>query len=447
MMLSMCLFFFLMIRRPPGSTRTDTLFPYTTLFRSSWDLSRDSPGPWKEQQRTIEQRGRIVEFELETKASDGTMRTIRISGKPIYDQGGHYIGYRGTGTDVTATVLARREAGRRRELLDNSFENLGQGVAIVDRDRKVVMVNRHLLEILDIPEGELTIGSDFADFFHYLARRGEYGPGDPRRLAEERYAMIACTQPYTLEHQRPNGRIIEVRGQPLPSGGVVIACRDVTGKRMAQATLESSERFMRGIIDSALDAFVSVDRSDRVLDWNSSAEKIFGWSRDEAIGRSLGDLILPERLRAAHRELLAGGMKGDGGRVTGGRRETTARRRDGTEFPVEASLSAQAADGSTIFTAFIRDITPRRQFESRLLQAKEAAEAASRAKSQFLANMSHELRTPLNAIIGFAGIMVRQMMGPLGEHYAEDAGGIHQSGRHPLDLIKGEGRAPGWTTT
>src|SRR3546814_5014812 len=73
---------------------------------------------------------------------------------------------------------------------------------------------------------------------------------------------------------------------------------------MAQATLESSERFMRGIIDSALDAFVSVDRSDRVLDWNSSAEKIFGWSRDEAIGRSLGDLILPDRLRAAHRELL-----------------------------------------------------------------------------------------------------------------------------------------------
>src|SRR3546814_1477687 len=135
-------------------------------------------------------RGRICEFERGTKAYDGTMRTIRISGKPIYDQGGHYIGYRGTGTDVTATVLARREAGRRRELLDNSFENLGQGVAIVDRDRKVVMVNRHLLEILDIPEGELTIGSDFADFFHYLEPRREYGPGDPRLLAAEGYSMI-----------------------------------------------------------------------------------------------------------------------------------------------------------------------------------------------------------------------------------------------------------------
>src|SRR3546814_12896842 len=119
---------------------------------------------------------------LETKASDGTMRTIRISGKPIYDQGGHYIGYRGTGTDVTATVLARREAGRRRELLDNSFENLGQGVALVDRDRKVVMVNRHLPELLDIPEGELTIGSDFAAFFHYLSRRRDYRPRDHPRL-------------------------------------------------------------------------------------------------------------------------------------------------------------------------------------------------------------------------------------------------------------------------
>src|SRR3546814_8893307 len=98
---------------------------------------------------------------------------------------------------------------------DWSSDVCSSDLAIVDRDRKVVMVNRHLLEILDIPEGELTIGSDFADFFHYLARRGEYGPGDPRRLAEERYAMIACTQPYTLEHQRPNGRIIEVRGQQI----------------------------------------------------------------------------------------------------------------------------------------------------------------------------------------------------------------------------------------
>src|SRR3546814_4697652 len=92
-------------------------------------------------------------------------------------------------------------------------------------------------------------------------------------------------------------------------------------------------------------------------------------------------------------------MKGDGGRVSGGRRETTARRRDGTEFPVEASLSAQAADGSTIFTAFIRDITPRRQFESRLLQAKEAAEAASRAKSQFLANRSEEHTSELPSLM------------------------------------------------
>src|SRR3546814_8615104 len=106
-------------------------------------------------------------------------------------------------------------------------------------------------------------------------------------------------------------------------------------------------------------------------------------------------------------------MKGDGGRVSGGRRETTARRRDGTELPVEASLSAQAADGSTIFTAFIRDITPRRQFESRLLQAKEAAEAASRANSQFLANMSHrseELTSELQTLMrnSYAGFCMKK---------------------------------------
>src|SRR3546814_17866962 len=95
---------------------------------------------------------------LETKASDGTMRTIRISGKPIYDQGGHYIGYLGTGTDVTATVLARREAGRRRELLDNRIEIQGQGVAIVDRAGQVRMVTHHQLEISVTPEGARPYG-------------------------------------------------------------------------------------------------------------------------------------------------------------------------------------------------------------------------------------------------------------------------------------------------
>src|SRR3546814_90887 len=104
-------------------------------------------------------------------------------------------------------------------------------------------------------------------------------------------------------------------------------------------------------------------------------------------------------------------------------------------FVVVVSVFKQKTAYEIRISDWSSDVCSSDLFESRLLQAKEAAEAASRAKSQFLANMSHELRTPLNAIIGFAEIMVRQMMGPLGEHYAEYAGDIHQSGRHLLDLI------------
>ena len=76
--------------------------------------------------------------------------------------------------------------------------------------------------------------------------------------------------------------------------------RDMTESRLAQEALRESEQLARGIIDTALDAFVRVDESDRILDWNPQAEKMFGWPREEVLGKVLVDLIVPEAQRAGH---------------------------------------------------------------------------------------------------------------------------------------------------
>lgn len=200
---------------------------------------------------------------------------------------------------------------------------------------------------------------------------------------------------------------VEISLSPLetPDGTFVAAAiRDVS------ARLEGEVRF-RALLESAPDAMVIADESGTIVLANHQTERLFGWSGDELVGQPVEQLV-PERYRSRHYEHRTEYTAHARVRPMGAGTELYGLRKDGTEFPVEISLSPIATAEGTLVSAAIRDTTERMRTEQRLQRAlereREATEhlrSVDRLKDEFLSIVSHELRTPLTAIAGFAEVL------------------------------------------
>lgn len=180
--------------------------------------------------------------------------------------------------------------------------------------------------------------------------------------------------------------------------GVVLWLNRVAAREQA-LTARVSER-LAATIDTALDAIIVADHEGRIIQYNPSAEKTFGYARADAMGRDLGTLIVPPGLRAAHTAGMARmRQSGQFKVVNAGRIQITALHRSGREFPVELAISSADGDQGRIFISFLRDISDRLAAEAELTSTRDKAVAAGRAKTEFVAVMSHEMRTPLNGVI------------------------------------------------
>ena len=214
---------------------------------------------------------------------------------------------------------------------------------------------------------------------------------------------------------------------------VLITQKDVTHlKVLRDAKLVESQ--YRDLLESTPDAIIMANQTGRIVLANSQAERLFGYERGELLG-TLVEVLLPSRYRGGHVAHRSGYFGQPRTRSMGAGLELYGLRKDGSEFPVEISLSPLQTDGGTLVMSAIRDITYRKGIESALQEKNVELERANQAKDRFLASMSHELRTPLNGIIGFAEFLSDGKPGPLNDKQKEYLGDILNSGRHLLHLI------------
>ena len=216
---------------------------------------------------------------------------------------------------------------------------------------------------------------------------------------------------YELTYIRKDGSrfpaVVSVTALRDADGGIIgyllIGTDNTARKRAEEALLKAGvlhERRVSGIVDSAMDAVISIDDEQRIVLFNAAAEKMFACPSAQALGQAL-ERFVPVRSRAAHAGYVhAFGRTGVrvNSRSMRSQEALMALRADGAEFPIEASISQIEVGGQKLYTVILRDITERKQYEESLREASHKAEQASRAKSEFLANMSHEIRTPLSTV-------------------------------------------------
>ncbi|CUH75682.1 PAS domain-containing hybrid sensor histidine kinase/response regulator [Tropicibacter naphthalenivorans] len=182
--------------------------------------------------------------------------------------------------------------------------------------------------------------------------------------------------------------------------------RSATENRLTRERMET-------IISTSLDAVIVTNRSGVIEEYNGAAERIFGYSRDEAIGQQMADLIIPPQFRDMHHA----GMKrytehGEARLIGKGIAQLEATGKDGKLFPVDISLASAQSPGGEIFIGFMRDISDRVQAEQALKRARDRAIEGEKHKAELLAVMSHEMRTPLNGLLGTLDLFETDSLNP-----------------------------------
>jgi PAS domain S-box-containing protein len=184
-----------------------------------------------------------------------------------------------------------------------------------------------------------------------------------RDVTEDRAAEVALKQ----AHDELEKRVVE-RTAALSEANARLQ-QQIEERQQAELALRQSEQRNRLILDSALDAMISIDGEGCVLDWNAQAQSLFGWSHAEAMGKRLTETIIPSRYRESHEKGLKRFVETKQGTVLNRRIEMAGLRRNGSEFPVELTIAAVTAGDNYTFTAFIRDITERKEAEAMLQES------------------------------------------------------------------------------
>lgn len=223
---------------------------------------------------------------------------------------------------------------------------------------------------------------------------------------------------------------------------------DRARRKEAEEELRRNQARKSAILNAAMDAIITIDHEGKIRGWNRSAETTFGYTRDQAIGKEMAELIIPPDLRMAQRQGLIRHVSGRESMPPNRRYETRAMRADGSEFPVEIALARIPLEGLPMFTGFVRDITDRKKseqhiselnadLERRVRERTIQLETANKELEAFSYSVSHDLRAPVRHIEGFIQVLEPMAAGQLSDEARSVLKMISRSARQMNRLIEG----------
>lgn len=378
----------------------------------------------------------------------------------VFDDDGRLLSLLAFAQDVTARVRAQAEAAEREALFRATFEQAPVGIAHVGLDGRWLRVNDTLCRFLGYDAATL-LATSFQQLTHpddldadlvqmralldgrieryemrkrYLHRDGHVlwaqltvslrrdAAGSPHHfisVVEDITSTVAIEQALERSRDELEQRVVE-RTRELESANRTLAV-EVEQRRSAEAALRESEARIRTILENSHDAFVACDEDGRIVEWNRSAEAVFGWRRSEAVGRAMAELIIPARLRRAHEAGMARLAAGGPSRVLDQRLQLQARHRSGREFPVEVTISLVRVGSRRLFTAFLHDISERTAAEKQLRENEARLRMITNSVPALMAHVGPDLRyrfanDAYRSWLGrgdedFAGLAMRDVLG------------------------------------
>nr|WP_286240991.1 NahK/ErcS family hybrid sensor histidine kinase/response regulator [Neptuniibacter halophilus] len=346
--------------------------------------------------------------------------------------------------DIVTIVDEASQALRfNRSLLQSTIENISLGISVVDQQMRLVAWNRVYVEMFDYPEGLICIGRPIEEVFRYNAMKGEYGPGNNDEQVKRRLAILKSGKRHSYERFRPDGTVLEVRGNPMPNGGYVNTYMDITTYKHVEEALRESEQNIRIYTDNVPVLIAYLDPERRYLFINKAYADTFNLDRNTISGQPCYKIM-----SAAEYELrspyITAALEGKRQQF-----ETTLPSKDGSTRFAEVKYIPHIGEYGDVlgyFTLYL-DITERRKaeralqetnetleqrvrerthalsvvnkelrkentirslMEDELRQAKSDAEDANLGKTRFLASASHDLLQPLNAARLFTSALAQQ---------------------------------------
>jgi PAS domain S-box-containing protein len=408
----------------------------TTLGRRRSDLIEHTlePGARDAHLAAVARREPFQDFVYRLRGADGAQQWVKVSGRPIFAEDGRFVGYRGTGTEVTTEIESALRASAAERQLAEAVESSPWAFALFDQMDRLVLCNSRYRQTFEPGEQDtLAIGMSFETLMRSRVEAGAIVTSDPEAWIAARLAHHRNPRG-PLEIRYRSGQWLQALEQRTRDGRTISIFADITALKQREEALQKSEEQFRVTFDAAPIGMAIMDIEGRYQRVNPALCDLFGYGESELTGRRLLEITHPsdQKIAEMNIERLRSGQID--------RVETEKRyvAKDGRIVHALTRIGAvRDAGGRPVrLLSQIIDITARKASEDELLAAKEQAELANRSKSEFLANMSHELRTPLNAIIGFSEIVAGELFGPIGgKRYVEYARDIHTSGIHLLSII------------